>query len=96
MPTSSAHVATDAAPRYAKQLIAHLGRKVPVEELPDGGRLTFEFGTGVVRAAADGVLLEASAADEAGLARAEDVLGRHLERFGQRNELTVEWSRATD
>jgi hypothetical protein len=27
------------------------------------------------------------------LARVEDVLGRHLERFGQRNELVVSWVR---
>jgi uncharacterized protein len=41
MITSIADVATDAAPRYAKQLASHLGRKAPVEELTDGGyRLT--------------------------------------------------------
>jgi uncharacterized protein len=26
------------------------------------------------------------------LARVQDVLGRHLERFGQRNELAVTWT----
>jgi hypothetical protein len=92
--TSTAHVPTDAAPRYAKQLIAHLGRKVPVEDVGGGRRLAFEFGSGVVRAEADGVVLEATAADPETLARVEDVLGRHLERFGQRNELTVTWRRS--
>ena len=41
MPTSQAKVPTDAAPRYAKQLLSHLGRKRQVEALegePDGGR----------------------------------------------------------
>jgi hypothetical protein len=91
LPTSHAHVPTDAAPRYVKQLVAHLGRKAPVT---DGERLAFPFGTGVVRAAPDGVVLEAAADDDEALARVEDVLGRHLERFGQRNELVVVWSRS--
>ncbi|MFF4053026.1 DUF2218 domain-containing protein [Streptomyces chartreusis] len=34
MPSSLARVATDAAPRYAKQLASHFGRKIPVEETP--------------------------------------------------------------
>ena len=33
MPTSTAAVPTDAAERYAKQLLAHIGRKNPVEPL---------------------------------------------------------------
>src|SRR6476619_4862778 len=66
MPTSQAKVPTDAAPRYAKQLLAHLGRKRQVEALegePDGGRLVFEHGTGTVRPAGAHLLLVAEAAD---------------------------------
>jgi hypothetical protein len=93
MATSTAHVATDAAPRYARQLVSHLGRKVPVADTADGQRLTFEFGTGDVRAEPAALVLIATAEDEASLARVEDVLGRHLERFGRRNELSVTWTR---
>ena len=40
----------------------------------------------------EGVLtLLAEGPDAESLARVQDVLGRHLERFGQRNELTVSW-----
>jgi len=95
MPTSQAKVPTDAAPRYAKQLLAHLGRKRQVEALegePDGGRLVFENGTGTVRSAGDHLLLVAEAADEESLRHVEDVLARHLERFGARRELVVTWS----
>jgi hypothetical protein len=94
MRTSTARVATDAAPRYAKQLVSHLGRKVPVSDTDTGERLTFDFGTGEVRAEAAALVLTATAADDEALARVEDVLGRHLERFGQRNELTVTWVRS--
>ena len=90
---STAVVATDAAARYAKQLLAHLGRKNPVEAI-DGGsrRLRFAYGTGTVRWDADRLVLDAEAADAASLARVQDVLGRHLERFGARRVLSVRWS----
>ena len=94
MPTSTAYVATDAAPRYAQQLAAHLGRKVPVTDTDTGPRLTFDAGTGDIRAEAAQLVLTATAADDEALAVVEDVLGRHLERFGQRNELTVTWTRS--
>jgi hypothetical protein len=90
--TARADVPTDAPARYAKQLVAHLGRRVewttegPVSTAPIGG------GTGVVEVG-DGVLtLRAQAPDTEALERVQDVLGRHLERFGQRNELVVTWS----
>jgi uncharacterized protein len=93
MITSIADVATDAAPRYAKQLASHLGRKAAVEELTDGGyRLTLGSGEGVLEPQADRLLMRATAPDRESLAVVQDVLGRHLERFGQRNELTVTWA----
>jgi hypothetical protein len=88
-----ADVVTDSPERYAKQLVAHLGRRLTWTH--DGGRSTagFERGEGGV-ITGDGVLvLTASAADVETLERIQDVLGRHLERFGQRNELVVAWSR---
>ncbi len=95
MPTSIAAVPTDAAARYAKQLLAHLGRKnivEPVDGVPEGGRLLFAYGVGTVRPETGRLVLEATAADDESLARVQDVLGRHLERFGARRELTVHWS----
>jgi hypothetical protein len=90
--TARADVPTEAAARYAKQLVAHLGRKV--EWTTDGPVSTASIGggTGTVEVG-DGVLiLRARAADTEGLERVQDVLGRHLERFGQRNELVVTWA----
>jgi hypothetical protein len=95
VPTSTAAVSTEAPERYAKQLLAHLGRKNPVEPVdgaPNAGRLVFAYGSGTVRPEADRLVLEAVAPDEESLARVQDVLGRHLERFGARRELTVHWS----
>jgi uncharacterized protein len=97
MVTSTAVVSTDAAARYAKQLLAHLGRKAGVEPVdgdPEAGLLRLSAGTGIVRNRGDHLVLEASAEDAEGLALVEDVLGRHLERFGARRELVVTWQRA--
>ncbi|MFE5814964.1 DUF2218 domain-containing protein [Streptomyces sp. NPDC056479] len=92
MPSSLARVATDAAPRYAKQLGSHFGRKIPVEETPDGGRrLTFQH-TDVVLEPVDGhLLIRITAPDAATLTTIQDVVGSHLERFGRRNELSITW-----
>ena len=89
--SARADVATDAPARYAKQLVSHLGRRV--QWTTDGAVSTAEIGggTGVVEVG-EGVLhLRAQAPDPESLARVQDVLGRHLERFGQRNELVVSW-----
>lgn len=96
---SVALVGTDASGRYAKQLLAHLGRKVAVEALPDvpepAGRLVFAYGTGDVLPGAGALELRATAMDAESLARLQDVLGRHLERFGARRELVVAWGPVT-
>jgi uncharacterized protein len=90
--SARADVPTDAPERYAKQLVAHLGRRL--EWATDGGTSTARVGEGTGQVVVgDGVLtLLAEAPDAEGLARVQDVLGRHLERFGQRNELVVSWS----
>lgn len=94
MPSSTAFVATESAERYAKQLASHLGRKLEVEELPDGvRRLAFVKGTAVLTPEPERLVMRAEAEDAESLAVVEDVVGRHLERFGQRNELVVTWQR---
>ncbi len=95
MLVSVAVVGTDAPERYAKQLLSHLGRKVAVESLADvpepAGRLVFGYGTGDVLPGSGALELRATAGDAESLARLQDVLGRHLERFGARRELVVTW-----
>ncbi len=91
---SVADVPTDAAARYAKQLLAHLGHKVAVEEIegePLGGRLVFAYGTATVIPGTDSLTLRAAAADAESLARVQDVVSRHLQRFGARRAIVVEW-----
>lgn len=92
---SRADVATSSPERYAKQLVSHLGRKISFDT--DGAVSTAAIGGGVGQIiVGDGVLtLTAAGDDPAAVAVVEDVLGRHLERFGARNELAVHWTRRT-
>ncbi|WP_371481441.1 DUF2218 domain-containing protein [Kitasatospora sp. NBC_00315] len=94
MPRSEARVTTDRAARYAKQLAAHLGRRIEATWSEETGRgeLTFGGGRGTLAAEPDALLLAVEG--EAGhLAELEDVVGRHLVRFGARDELVVAWHR---
>jgi hypothetical protein len=90
--SARADVPTDAPERYAKQLVSHLGRRVEWTTEGPTSTAAIAGGTGVVEVG-DGVLtLRAQAPDRESLERVQDVLARHLERFGQRNELVVTWS----
>jgi hypothetical protein len=97
---ASAIVVTDAPDRYAKQLLAHLGHKVTREPLagqPEpAGQLVFSYGVGTVLPQDGRLVLGAVAADAESLAHVEDVLARHLIKFGARRELVVSWAAAED
>jgi len=94
MARSTARVSTDRPARYAKQLAAHMGRKVPAEWSEETGRGSLVFGAGRAELAAeDGALLLSVEGAEESLAQLEDVVGRHLVRFGTRDELVVAWQR---
>src|SRR3954451_15366879 len=89
-----ASVATDKPGRYAKQLVAHLGRKLTFTWSDGIASAPIATGTGSLTAG-DGVLtLVATARDRESLTVIQDVLGRHLERFGQRDGLVVTWNEA--
>ncbi len=93
---SRADVATDAPARYAKQLVQHLGRKVDFRV--DGSTSTAEIAGATAQVVVgDGVLtLLATGVEQEAVARVEHVLGSHLERFAQRAELTVTWTRTSE
>jgi len=94
--TSSASVATDRPGRYGKQLAAHLARRSTTEwdEATGAGWIQFTGGRAALTAG-DGTLdLHLTATEPEHLAVLEGVVGRHLVRFGARDELLVRWVRA--
>ena len=91
--TATAVVATPTPERYAKQLASHLGRRGEVIEEQTGTRLLLAGGECLLRAGSGALELHASAPTTEALERVTDVVGSHLERFGQRKELQVTWRR---
>ena len=87
-----ATVATEAAARYAKQLASHLGRKAEIREEVGGPRVVLTVGSCLLVAGDHALDLRADSATTDGLEQVQHVLGSHLERFGQREGLIVEWS----
>jgi uncharacterized protein len=90
--TSTAAVVTDRPARYGKQLVSHLTRRASGEWSDDAGTgtITFEGGAATLTAG-EGVLTLVVDGDD--LDRLEDVVGRHLVRFGTKDELVVRWQR---
>jgi len=89
---AQALVATHAATRYAKQLRSHLGQKAEICSEPDGLRVILGAGSCLLLARADALELRAESDTLDGLDRTKEVVGSHLERFGQREGLAVQWT----
>lgn len=70
---STAHVRSERAARYAKQLVEHLGRRVPVREESAGRRLAFDNGDCLVSSTATELVLTVNAVDGDARAFVEDV-----------------------
>jgi len=101
--TSTAEVATERAARYGKQLASHLGHRLETQWDDGAGSGTITFAEGHCRVDATGTALllriglDATVQPDSVrtvLDRMEDVVGRHLVRFGSRDELVVAWQRS--
>ncbi|WP_197382551.1 DUF2218 domain-containing protein [Mycolicibacterium mengxianglii] len=94
---STARVVTKRAPRYGKQLVSHLSRRSVGHWDPDTSTGTLNMSGGAAHvtltSTVEALLLEIRAADT-DIANYEDVLGRHLVRFADRDELHVQWERS--
>lgn len=88
-----AEVVTPTPDRFVRQLVSHLGHKITAEwQSGDTAVIAVEDGQCELTARPDLLVLEATADCEQGLAHIEDVVGRHLERFGARAALRVNWT----
>jgi hypothetical protein len=99
---STALVATDRPARYGAQLASHLGRRLTTtwDAEAQTGVIEFEHGRCDLSCTDDGLLMRAHLRDGGDgavaverLAHMEDVVGRHLVRFGARDELVARWQR---
>lgn len=100
---SVARVSTERPARYAKQLVAHMGRKLQADwdAEAEQGYLNFiregELAASCALSCEDDTLVmqihlpNSPAADDR--ARIEQVVGIHLARFGSKDSLAVQWQR---
>jgi hypothetical protein len=91
--TATASVVTATPERYARQLASHLSRRSEIRADPEGQTIVLTDGACLLLPHDDRLDLQVRAATEDAVDRITDVVGSHLERFGQRNELHVEWER---
>jgi hypothetical protein len=92
---STATVSTDRPGRYGRQLVSHMSRRGhgAWDEANGSGTLDLRGGHLELETAAGALVLRLTVAPEDDVARLEDVIGRHLVRFGARDELVVTWQR---
>lgn len=103
MVASTARVATERPTLYLKQLCEHFAHERRRHSAPEV-EVTFDDHEGFVNfapvvsgtcrldAREEGVLvLDASGTDQAALERVRRIVTEHVERFGRRDGLTVEW-----
>lgn len=93
MLSSEARVSTASPRRYLGQLCKHFEHKLPVTLAEDHGRIEFPAGVCLLDADAEALVMRVTAGDEAALARLEDVVARHLQRFAFRDTPEVSWVR---
>ncbi|MQA13009.1 MAG: DUF2218 domain-containing protein [Pseudonocardiaceae bacterium] len=93
MPTSEGITDTHRAPRYLAQLCKHMtNRGFQVETTDDNyGFADFGFGTCVLHADPQQLVMNLATQDPVTLERAQRALTRDIERFGRRDGLTITW-----
>ena len=87
--SSRAVVRTDKPTPYLLQLAKHFRHKLEVTFDERRAVIAFATGHAEVEAGPDALTITAHAQTAAGLARVEEVVGSHLERFGRSDELSV-------
>jgi len=93
MLSSQTTITTEKANKYVKQMCIHFSHKSVVNESDSTPTIDFGFGTGQLVANDKSLTIKATAQDVAALEKTETVLGAHLERFGFRDKVIVDWVR---
>jgi len=88
---------TPSASRYLQQLCKHWSHKASVSVTPESGSISFETGNTVQMTASEQRLdVTVGTGARGDLARWQGVVEAHLKRFAFREDLTFDWSPASD
>lgn len=85
-------IPTDKASRYLTQLAKHWSHKLVVEFDAHEARIDLPTGPCFLSADRGSLAVLVQADDDVDLEKIQDVVARHLERFGYREGLKVEWA----
>jgi hypothetical protein len=92
---AQATVATEAAAHYAKQLASHFGHRTEVRTEAQGPRILLTIGSCLLATGDQTLQLRAQSESPEGLEQVQQVIGSPLERFEQREGLTVGWAESS-
>jgi len=90
---SAAALGTSSAPAQAPVEVLVPASGNPARLARQLAALSFGWGQCTMQASPGILTLRAEADDEGNLRRVQDVVARHLARFGRRDQLTVNWQR---
>jgi len=93
---ASALVATDEAERIALRMRNHFGHRVPVEVAGAVSRFRIPAGEFELETVDGSLAVRVESADEAGLARVEEVVSSHLTQFARSTPVELTWTRGSD
>lgn len=88
---SEAFVRTAEPEALALRMAKHFGHKVEVEQAGGTTRVTLPTGMFELEPGAGVLGLRASAEDQNGLERVQEVAQTHLQRFAREEELEINW-----
>ncbi|MEX6501593.1 DUF2218 domain-containing protein [Pseudomonas zhanjiangensis] len=88
---ATAHVATAMPARYIGRLCRHFAHKLPVSFDELQGRIQFPFGLALLAADPEGLRLRVEAVDAEQLAKLQQVVASHFERFAWQHALSLDW-----
>lgn len=95
MTKSQAIITTAHASRYLQQLCKHWAHKLTVTFTPEQGQVDFDAGTRLILTATPQELNSTlSAETPEQLARMQNVVANHLQRFAHKEELVFNWQSA--
>jgi hypothetical protein len=86
-------VRTERPGRYAEQIAKHFGHKRATEWAAEYGYVEFEDGRCEMHSWPEGLRLDAYAESDEALSHVEKVVKEHLERWGERDRIRVDWTR---
>lgn len=89
--TCLAVVETAHASRYLQQLCKHFAHKRPVSFDPGRGEINFAIGDCHLEAEGERLTMTLTSPDAEQMARLQNVVVRHLERFAFREDLKIDW-----